>query len=141
MYDEILFPQLVSAKCIAFHYKTSKYNTKVKSDDKCHICRSVFTGLYLIKLTTNQGDISKLCLCLFVCFSCRELLRFWKFSAISVNSETHGGHFMAAWRYWKSKGPFITLPPCPRAQQIRLSRKVIPICKVITLYKFCDSLL
>lgn len=78
---------------------------------------------------------------LFVCFSCRELLRFWKFSAISVNSETHGGHFMAAWRYWKSKGPFIALPPCPRAQQIRLSRKVIPICKVITLYKFCDSLL
>lgn len=104
MYDEILFPQLVSAKCIAFHYKTSKYNTKVKSDDKYHICRAVFTGLYLIKLTTNQGDISKLCLCLFVCFLCRELLRFWKFSAISVNSETHGGHFMAGWRSWKSKG-------------------------------------
>ena len=48
---------------------------------------------------------------------------------------------MAAWRHWKSKGPFIVLPPCLRAQQIRLSRKGIPICKVMTLYKFCDFLI
>ena len=76
--------------------------------------------------------------CLFDCFSCRKLLRFGNFQQFLWNTwRTFHGRV----EILEVERPFIVRPPCLRAQQIRLSRKVIPICKVITLYKFCDFLL